>query len=224
MKSDAEKRRESRLPLVGFQVEISRDKWGRGSPQLCRLVDLSSNGLSFVSHDNRLAPLDKIGFRLHVGEGHAEGKGVICYRQPESDSRWRYGAMFLTISPEVETLLKEESLEMEEVRAVARELADRMATERCGSADQRRLLRSRLLLYDAVQSFLERLEVMNYPLAQPLDVDLEEGLRIGQETPLTIATVENGLGYVSNRGKHFANVFEVLEFLRDQLTVNQTAR
>jgi len=224
LSSDSDQRRESRLPAAGFQVEISRHKWGLGNAKMCRLVDLSSNGLSFVTHDNHLGPLDKIAFRLHIGEGIAEGKAVICYRQPENDSRWRYGAMFLTISPEVEKLLEEEPLSSYEVRNVARQLADTMVMERSRVGAQKRLLRSRVLLYDAIQAFIDRLKAMDYPVGKPIRVSLEEGFTMGKENPLVIAALEHGLGYASNRGDHFSNVFEVLEFLRAELTVSRIDR
>ncbi len=225
MRPGADQRSESRLPAGGFQVEIARHKWRSGEIRWCHLVDLSGNGLSFVSHDNHLGPLDKISFRLHVGAGVAEGKAVICYRRPESDSRWRYGAMFLSISPEVEELLQEEHLSTEEVRSVARQVADRMAMQACRSEARRRALRSRALLCEAVRAFLERLETLGHPLPQPVEVSLEEGVRVGKEaSPLVVSALENGLGYASSRGEHFSNVFEVLEFLRAELALNQTGR
>ncbi len=210
-----ESRREPRFPFPGGRVDIRRAGWKpAGGYHAHRLVDLSPNGLAFVAHDGSLAPLDKIGFRLHVGGCEAEGRAVVCYRRAEGDGIWRYGTLFLEVTPDIEVLLRETEVDPAEVRAVARALAEEMVLEDCGDATERARLRRQMLLQEAVDAWLGRLRELGRrpPLAVTAD---REGIRIeGGADPLVIRALAERPGFVGDDDRYFASVFEVLEHLR----------
>gem|GEM_PF-2949971 len=224
MSQKTDKRQENRFPLPGHQVEIMIDKWGKGVPRSCRLVDLSSNGLSFVTHDNYLAPLDKIAFRLQIGEGEAEGRAVICYRRSDGEGKWRYGAMYLKVDPEIESLVRNSEQTGETVRVVAEEVAEKMFLDRCHSAAERRHMHAKVILTEASTALLRRLKVLKYPLHSSIEIDIHEGVQIGGNPPLIVIAEEDGNGFRSSEGEQFANIFEVLEFLSERLAVSQSDR
>ncbi len=212
----SESRHEPRFPFPGGRVDIRRAGWkAAGGYHAHRLVDLSPNGLAFVAHDSSLEPLDKIGFRLRLGACEAEGRAVVCYRRAEGGGIWRYGTLFLEVTPDIEVLLRETEVDPAEVRAVARALAEEMVLARCGDAEERARLRRQMLLQEAVDAWLGRLRELGW--RPPLAVTAErEGLRIEIEgaDPVAIRALAGRPGFAGDGDRYFASVFEVLEFLR----------
>lgn len=212
-----DQRRESRFPLPGLQVEIQRSGGKPASDhQLCRLVDLSPNGMSFLAHHDELDPTDKIQFRLHINQREANGRAVVCYRRKSGPGLWRYGVMFLAVSPEVTALLQTGS-DPDEVRGMARSMAEEMVLARCCDAGERELLRRQWLLQEAVNAWLDRLAELNHRLPVQVLVDRQGVVRIDGPEPMAIAVVPGRSGYASARGQYFATVFDVLEYLRQTL-------
>ncbi|HEB77166.1 MAG TPA: PilZ domain-containing protein [Methylothermaceae bacterium] len=210
-----ESRRDPRYPLPGLQVEIRRAGWKpAGGYQAHRLVDLSPNGLAFVSHEESLNPLDKVGFRLRIGGCGAEGRAVVCYRRAEGEGLWRYGAMFLEVTPDIGMLLQEAEVDPVEVRSVARALAEEMVLRDCRDAGERELRRRQMLLQEAVDAWLQRLRELNRQPGLTATVDRSGVLRIDGASPIAISAVPGRSGFSSDRGEYFATVFDVLEYLR----------
>ncbi len=202
-------------------MEVRKTRLGRmASLPSCQLADISSNGLSFTSSGDPFAPLDKVTFALHVKDQEIRGKGVICYKQSYGGSRWRYGLMFLEVSRDVESVLRDFQFEPQEVRNVARNMADHIVLNGCSTASERELLHKQLLLYEAVTAFLERwtlLEQKPLPVKVTLDgVQVAEG-----EDAWLIQALNRRPGYAASSGEHFVNVFEALIFLRDKLLMNK---
>ncbi|BCX80461.1 hypothetical protein MIT9_P0034 [Methylomarinovum caldicuralii] len=213
-----EQRRDPRVPLPGLQIEIHRSGWKPASGhQSCRLVDLGPNGLAFVTHHADLNPTDKVGFRLLLHGREAAGRAVICYRRQQGAGFWRYGAMFLSVAPEVQELLQEAEQDPAEVRAAARSMAEEMVLARCRDAGERELLYRQWLLQEAVNAWLGRLAELNHRLPVQVLVDRRGVVRIDGPEPVTIAAVPGRSGYASARGQYFATVFDVLEYLRQTL-------
>ncbi len=211
-----EQRRDCRFPLAGWRMEVRKSRLGSlATTPICRLADISSNGLSFVAHGDPFTPLDKVTFTLQVREQEIRGKGVICYKQSDSTGRWRYGLMFLEVSREVASLLREYQFEPREVRNLARNLADKTVLDGCKTTSERDLLHKQLLLYEAVSAFLDRLLLLEHP-PLPVTVTLQ-GVRVEDgDGAWTIEALPQRPGYAASSGEHFVNVFEALMFLRDR--------
>lgn len=213
----SEQRQERRLSLSGLQLEVRRLRWRWfvGGP-VTSLVDLSTNGLSFVSPSDCFSSLDKVNFVLKVGDLHIRGSGVVCHKQPESGGRWRYGLMFLNVSREVEALLKEIEYEPDNVRAIAEKMADRFLLSGCRTESEQIRLQKQLLLWEAATAFIERLSVFRQA---PLPVQVTgEGILLNATQPACeIRASANRPGYSASTGEHFANVFEVLDFVSQNL-------
>ncbi|BCX87948.1 hypothetical protein MIN45_P0315 [Methylomarinovum tepidoasis] len=214
----SDQRHDPRLPLPGLQVEVHRSGWKPASAQQwCRLEDLSPNGMAFVAHHDDLKPTARVGFRLRVSGCEVEGRAVICYRRQQAAGLWRYGAMFLSVTPEVEELLREAEQDPAEVKAAARSMAEEMVLAGCRDAGERELLRRQWLLREAVDAWLGRLAELNHRLPAQVLVDRQGAVRIDGPEPLTIAAVPGRSGYASAQGQYFATVFDVLEYLRQTL-------
>lgn len=166
MPNDAlNRRKEQRLPLHDLSLQIRQRG---GHYQACRSVDLSLNGLAFISDGLQFGIPEKIDFILTI-EGHEiQGSGVICNRR-RVDGTEQYGLMFIQVSPEISDILAHGELSTRELENLSRNMAEQFALSLLAANDarDRQIWFRQQQLLDAVRAYLLRLGEMGAKMPSP---------------------------------------------------------
>lgn len=157
------RRQEQRLPIEGLALKIRKS--GIGGVWLdfeqCRTVDLSLNGLAFSTEDMDFKVPEKIDFALFIDEHEVKGSGIVCNRR-KTDHGLQFGLMFLSVSPEIGTLIESGESAKQELKYSAESVAERLAyslwdaQQRNGQWEHRKMQE----LFDVLRCFLNRLGEM----------------------------------------------------------------
>jgi hypothetical protein len=170
------RRREQRLPLNDLGLKVKKNGLGLQGYELCRSVDLSLNGLSFASETLALKVLEKIDFVMMLEAQEIKGTGVICNRR-DICRGYQYGLMFISVSPEINSIFDYGGLPAQELESLAKNVAEKFALsfQEIGNTHDKLLLLKQQQLSDACRHYLLRLGEMglrmpdaNQPVLHPI--------------------------------------------------------
>jgi len=131
--SDAlkEKRLDQRLPAItNASVKIRRRGFGFNPWRYdIHLLDLSANGMAFLTPKLNLSQLQKIDFELSSGGLTTSGCAVVC-NTGNSGIKQRYGLLFIETDDAFDAFLTGESLSSDEVNRLGEEIAEQYMYQR----------------------------------------------------------------------------------------------
>lgn len=236
------RRQEQRMPLQGLDLKIKRTGFSNSlQPYMpCRSVDLSFNGLAFSNDTIELDVPEKIDFILTI-EGHEiKGSGVTCNKR-QNACGMQYGLMFLSVTPEINTVFEYDDLATAELESLAETLAEQFVYSLVEISNPigKITLHKQQQFFDACRCYLIRLGEMGIRMADlqpdklihPIQAvkifrDAEHNillrwhnLNTGQSEQLRVAVQHDSLTslFVVNGDHHFKTVLQVLEFLGQKL-------
>ena len=231
------RRNEKRLHLPDVQIKVGKLSLGVNSTLVeCLPVDVSQNGLAFLSDELNFDLLQKIYIELSVGHRKIEGKALICHIVEKDDSI-QYGVLFIHVSPTVEEALSLETLSSARVKEFSASIAENMVLNLRQNESDRRLKKAQLHLFDGVDAFKTRLnelvsneagaEAHSHQLdslfefdvaAMAVTVPMKEGVSL---TRCTIKPVlikgHKKVQFKTDTGRTFSNLFDVLQEISDTL-------
>ncbi|MBS3965203.1 MAG: PilZ domain-containing protein [Methylomonas sp.] len=160
METIQNRRQDQRIPAEGLAIRVK--KAGLGSVwhdfELCTTVDFSLNGLAFVSLGTDFKVPEKVEFILNIADHEIKGSGIVCHRHL-SEHGFQFGLMFLSVSPEISSLVEDDTPSRQVSKIKAELCAEQMAYKLWESHGQpapwQRLKAQELV--DVVRSYLNRL-------------------------------------------------------------------
>jgi PilZ domain-containing protein len=237
------RRQEERMPLQGLVLKIRKAGIGNSLQQYetCRSIDLSLNGLAFATETLILQIPEKIDFILSIGDHEIKGNGVICNKRI-THFETQYGLMFLSVSPEINTVLNHADWPTQELKNLAENMAEQFVHslwEQTNSNNKWVNLKQQQL-FDACRSYLLRLGEMgvkmtgyqaNDPWVMPVQAvkiyrDNQHTLILKWPTPnsnpnqqmsVKLQINDASVTFVVNDEKHYETVLQVLEFLGEAI-------
>jgi PilZ domain len=244
--NDVENRRSApRLPFLGLRLEIKKRGIRRSAKyQECYSVDLSNGGLAFTSNGLDLSEREKVDFILIFRDQAIQGTALVRYVHRSADLT-RYGLMFSQALPELDRVLSGENLTTHEIKHLAASMAEYVGYAIQETRDEKfRFKRQRQRFYDALNAYFARLSEMGVRLPavhsnattwkEALDaVDIDEmngridfirysvDHDVFIEERIQIRHDQDGerLCYVAGNGAIFNNLFELLAYISDELSL-----
>ncbi len=233
------RRNEKRLHLPDVQIKVGKLSLGVNSTLVdCLPVDVSQNGLAFLSDELNLDLLQKIYIELSVGHRKIEGKALVCHIVEKDDSI-QYGVLFIDVSPTVEETLSLETLSSARVKEFSASIAENMLLNLRQNESGKRLKKAQIHLFDGVEAFKTRLnelvsneagvEANPYQLDSLFEFDVAamavtvpmkgaDGVSLIRCTikPVLIKGHKN-VQFKTDTGHTFSNLFDVLQEISDTL-------
>ncbi|PHR50900.1 PilZ domain-containing protein [Cycloclasticus sp.] len=233
-KKTADRRHDKRLYLPDLQIKVRPHGLSNNVDYTeCTPVDVSLNGLAFSSKDLRLELLQKVDIRFSVGHKMIEGSAVICHIESQPLGM-RYGVLYLDIHPSIEESFSLGALSSSLVKNLAINMADNAVINSRSAGDAALLRKGQILLFDAVESFRDRLSDL---LAKTIDEE-ESSARLGGLFEFSLDTysvtvplrgqkddllrriitpilIKSQVVYEADNGVKFISIIEVLQELSD---------
>lgn len=233
------RRNEKRLHLPDVQIKVRKLSLGVHSSLVdCLPVDVSQNGLAFLSDELDFDLLQKIYIELSVGHRKIEGKALICHIVEKEDSI-QYGVLFIDVSPTVEETLSLETLSSARVKEFSASIAESMVLSLPQNKSHKRLRKAQVHLFDGVEAFKTRLnelvsnevdaEANSHQLDSLFEFDVAamavtvpmkdaDGVSLIRCTikPVLIKGQKN-VQFKTDIGRTFSNLFDVLQEISDTL-------
>jgi len=237
--SKLNRRNEKRLHLPDVQVKVRKLSLGVNSALVdCLPVDVSQNGLAFLSDELNFDLLQKIYIELSVGHRKIEGKALVCHIVEKGDST-QYGVLFIDVSPTVEETLSLETLSSARVKEFSASIAENMVLNLRQNESSKQLKKAQIHLFDGVEAFKTRLnelvsneagaEASSHQLDSLFEFDVAamavtvpmrdtDGVSLARCTikPVLVKGHKN-VQFKTDAGRTFSNLFDVLQEISDTL-------
>jgi len=233
------RRNEKRLHLPDVQIKARKLSLGVNSTLVdCLPVDVSQNGLAFLSDELNFDLLQKIYIELSVGQRKIEGKALVCHIVEKGDST-QYGVLFIDVSPTVEEALSLETLSSARVKEFSASIAENMLFNLRQNENSKRLKKAQVHLFDGVEAFKARLnELLSNEAGAEANSHQLDSLFEFDVTAMTVTVPMKGADGVSlirctikpvlikghknvqfktDTGRTFSNLFDVLQEISDTL-------
>lgn len=230
------RRKDRRLLLSDLQIDVKKQTLGDDASFIaCTPVDISFNGLAFSSDQLVLKLLQKVDIQLSVGHRSIRGSAVVC-DIAKVDNTVRYGVLYIDINPSLEKLFSLKSLSSTWVKELAVTLADNALINKNLSRDDQELQKAQSLLFDAVETFRDRLclrlknkvdtqgnpyqladlfEFSAEMLSVTVPIRNEDGSSVSRQTIRPVLELNQQVHFKMDSGRKFPTLMEFLQELSE---------